>query len=198
MSQDQQIAAPAAPSGTDGEIRTPLDAAINWCGRGVAWLVFIAMGISVIEVISRYVFDSPTSWVHETVVFMIAILFALGGPVAMAKDKHIRVRIIYDTVSPRIRRWLDLFNSVITLFFAMGMTYAAYVMFWRASHNPLGEWSFERSGTSWNPPFPALTKGIILTALAIMTLQTLLHLFKSIRDVGTAADDSKTSEERED
>lgn len=195
MSQDQQIAAPAAPTGTDGEIRTPLDAAINWCGRGVAWLVFIAMVISVLEVISRYVFDSPTSWVHETVVFMIAILFALGGPVAMAKDKHIRVRIIYDTISPRARRWCDLFNSIITLFFAAGMSYAAYVMFWRASHNPLGEWSLERSGTSWNPPFPALTKGIILIALAIMTLQTLLHLYKSIRDVASTPDkDNKQGE----
>ncbi|SNY89963.1 TRAP-type mannitol/chloroaromatic compound transport system, small permease component [Cohaesibacter sp. ES.047] len=195
MSKDQQIAAPAAPSGTDGEARTPLDAAITWCGRGLAWLVFIAMAISVIEVISRYAFDSPTSWVHETVVFMIAILFAFGGPVAMAKDKHIRVRLIYDTVSLRARRWLDLFNSIITLFFAAGMSYAAYTMFWRASHNPLGEWSLERSGTSWNPPFPALTKGIILIALAIMTLQTLLHLYKSIRDISSnQGDDSKQGE----
>jgi hypothetical protein len=39
----------------------------------------------------------------------------------------------------------------------------------------------ERSGTSWNPPFPAWTKGIILIALAVMAVQSLLHLIESIR-----------------
>jgi len=173
---------PLAHRGTEGHIRTRLDAAIEWCGRGLAWLVFIAMAISVLEVISRYVFDSPTSWVHETTVFMIAIIFALGGPAAMARDKHIRVRLIYDAVSPRARRWLDVFNGVITLGCAGGMSYAAYVLFWRASHSPLGEWQLERSGTSWNPPFPALTKGIILVALVIMTVQTVLHIIHALRN----------------
>ena len=179
MSNQQSIPAQPEPSAIDGEIRTGLDRVIDWCGRGLAWLVFVAMVISVFEVISRYAFNSPTSWVHETTIFMIAILFALGGPVALARDKHIRVRIIYDTVSQKTRRWLDLFNSVVTFFFAIAMTYAAYVLFWRSSHNPMGEISLERSGTSWNPPFPALTKGVILLALAIMTLQALLHLYKA-------------------
>ena len=179
MSNQQSIPAQPEPSAIDGEIRTGLDRVIDWCGRGLAWLVFVAMVISVFEVISRYAFNSPTSWVHETTIFMIAILFALGGPVALARDKHIRVRIIYDTVSQKTRRWLDLFNSVVTFFFAIAMTYAAYVLFWRSSHNPMGEISLERSGTSWNPPFPALTKGVILLALAIMTVQALLHLYKA-------------------
>ena len=173
---------PVGKGGAEGHIRTRLDGGIEWCGRLLAWLVFIAMAISVLEVISRYVFDSPTSWVHETTVFMIAIIFALGGPVAMARDKHIRVRLIYDAVGPRTRRWLDVFNGIITLAFAGGMTYAAYVLFWRSSHNPMGDWSLERSGTSWNPPFPALTKGIILIALVIMTVQTVLHIIQALRN----------------
>ncbi len=188
---NQLAAAESGGPGVDGEIRTPLDAAIDWCGKGLAWLVFLAMAISVTEVISRYVFDSPTSWVHETTVFMIAIIFAIGGPVALARDKHIRVRIIYDTVSKATRKKLDLFNSVITFLFAIAMSYAAFVLFWRASHNPTGAWQLERSGTSWNPPFPALTKGIILFALAIMTVQSILHVFKAIQALRT----NDTSEE---
>jgi TRAP-type mannitol/chloroaromatic compound transport system permease small subunit len=183
MSIDSNTPATAEPAGVDGEIRTPLDAAIDWCGRGLAWLVFLAMVISVTEVISRYVFDSPTSWVHETTVFMIAIIFALGGPIALARDKHIRVRILYDTVSEKARKRLDVFNSIITFLFSIAMSYAAFVLFWRASHNPSGAWQLERSGTSWNPPFPALTKGIILMALAIMTVQSILHVIKAIRAV---------------
>lgn len=162
-------------------LRTPLDRYVNAAGGAISWLAFIAMAISVWEVIMRYVFDSPTSWVHETVIFLIACIFALGGPVALARDKHIRIRVVYDLASPRVRRIFDIFNSFMTLLFTIAISYAAYVMFWRASHNPAGDWQLERSGTSWNPPFPALTKGVILLAVAIMTVQAVLHIVHALR-----------------
>lgn len=180
----QPLPAPKAES--DAIFRTGLDRAVNAAGKAISWIVFVAAAISVYEVIMRYVFNSPTSWVHETVVFLIACIFAIGGPVALARDKHIRVRLIYDAVSPGTRRYLDILNGFITLAFTVLITYAAYVMFWRASHNPLGEWSLERSGTSWNPPFPAMVKGVILLSVAIMTLQSILHIIHSIRTVPAA------------
>lgn len=161
--------------------RSFLDRYVNSAGAVVSWLAFISMAISVWEVVMRYGFDSPTSWVHETVVFLIACIFALGGPVALARDKHIRIRVIYDAVSPGVRRIFDVINSLITLLFTVGISYAAYIMFWRASHNPTGDWQLERSGTSWNPPFPALIKGIILFAVAIMMLQAILHVVHAVR-----------------
>lgn len=171
-----------AESGDSNESpRSGFDRLILRFGRMAAWLVFIAMAISVYEVFMRYGLDSPTSWVHESVVMLVATLFALGGPVAMAGNRHIRVRVLYDHVGPRFRRGLDLLNDAITLGFCLMMSYAAYVMFWQSSHNPMGEWSLERSGTSWNPPFPALVKGIILIALLIMTVQTVIHLVQSLR-----------------
>ncbi|MQX35063.1 TRAP transporter small permease subunit [Roseospira navarrensis] len=164
-----------------GIIRTPLDRAIAKAANGVAWLVFIAMTISVFEVVMRYVFHSPTSWVHESTVMLIAALFALGGPVALARDKHIRVRVIYDAVPPHVRRWLDVFNNAVILVFCIGMTYAAWQLFFRATHDPSGVISLERSGTSWNPPFPAFTKGFILFAVGLMAVQSALHLIQSLR-----------------
>ncbi|MBB3143594.1 TRAP transporter small permease subunit [Halomonas organivorans] len=166
---------------TASEARGAFDRGVVLAARGAAWLVFIAMAISVYEVIMRYGFDSPTSWVHESVVMLVAVGFALGGPAALASDRHIRVKVLYDAVGPRFRLWLDRFNDLVTFGFCLGMTYAAYTMFWAASHNPLGEWQLERSGTSWNPPFPALVKGVILLALAIMCIQALLHLSRSLR-----------------
>ncbi len=170
-----------APQPEEIVLRTPLDRLINAAGSAIAWLALIAMAISVFEVMMRYVFNSPTSWVHETVIFLIACIFALGGPFALARDKHIRIRIVYDMASPRLRQFFDLFNSVVTLLFTAGMSYAAYVMFWRSSHNPAGDWQLERSGTSWNPPFPAMTKGVILLAVAIMTVQAVFHIVHAVR-----------------
>lgn len=181
-----------APQPEEIILRTPLDRLINSVGSAIAWLALIAMAISVWEVVMRYAFDSPTSWVHETVIFLIACIFALGGPFALARDKHIRIRIVYDMASPRLRRIFDIFNSVVTLLFTAGMSYAAYVMFWRASHNPTGDWQLERSGTSWNPPFPALTKGVILLAVAIMMVQAVFHIVHTLR--ASEAHDGKEGE----
>lgn len=179
---------PVDRSGQDGHIRSALDAFVNEAGRVVAWLVLVGAVISVYEVAMRYLLDSPTSWVHETTVFLISVIFALGGPVAMARDKHIRVRVIYDAVPPRWRRWLDVVNSLITLVFLTGMTYAAYVMVWTATHDPSGAIQLERSGTSWNPPFPAWTKAMILLSVGLMLAQTVVHLMRAVRgsdDAGT-------------
>lgn len=161
--------------------RNALDRLIARGSRAVSWLVLVAMGISVIEVFMRYGFNNPTSWVHETVVFLIAVIFVLGGPAAMARNSHIRVKVLYDSAGPRLKCWMDRFNDLLTLIFCLAMSYAAFHMFWGASHNPLGEWSLERSGTSWNPPFPAMVKGMILFALALMTLQACLHLWQSLK-----------------
>ncbi|QNI04177.1 TRAP transporter small permease subunit [Halomonas sp. SH5A2] len=161
--------------------RNALDRLIVRGGRAVSWLVLVAMGISVVEVFMRYGFNNPTSWVHETVVFLIAVIFVLGGPAAMARNSHIRVKVLYDNAGPTLKCWMDRFNDLLTLIFCMSMSYAAFYMFWGASHNPLGEWSLERSGTSWNPPFPAMVKGMIFFALTLMTLQALLHLWQSLK-----------------
>ncbi|ALM52404.1 TRAP transporter small permease subunit [Halomonas huangheensis] len=169
------------PSKAPDLVRSGFDRLVVKAGQTAAWLVCVAMAISVYEVIMRYGFNSPTSWVHESVVMLVAVSFCLGGPVALASNRHIRVRVLYDTVGPRFRLWLDRFNDLVTFGFCLGMTYAAYVMFWGASHNPMGDWQLERSGTSWNPPFPALIKGMILLALAIMCIQSLIHLYQSLK-----------------
>lgn len=167
---------------SDNTERNKFDRVISKAGAALAWLAFLAMAISVFEIIMRYGFDSPTSWVHESVVFLISVVFAIGGPVTMAKNKHIRVRVLYDSVSDAARIWFDRFNDFVSLVFCVVMSYAAFTMFWSSSHSPLGMIQLERSGTSWNPPFPALTKGLIMFALAVMSVQALIHLIESLKN----------------
>ncbi|WP_245184409.1 TRAP transporter small permease subunit [Halomonas salinarum] len=190
---DEDDRVPATAEGqAPNPVRSTFDRGVVWCARGAAWLVFIAMGISVFEVIMRYGFNSPTSWVHESVVMLVAVSFALGGPAALAGNQHIRVRVLYDAAGPRLKRWLDRFNDLVTFLFCLAMSYAAFLMFWDASHNPFGEWSLERSGTSWNPPFPALVKGMIMLALIIMCVQSFIHTIQSFRGKpATATPDDK-------
>lgn len=163
------------------EIRTRLDRWIAASGHFFAWAIFVAFAVSVFEVIARYAFGRPTIWAHESTTFLIAVIFLVAGPIALARDKHIRVRIIYDAVTPRVRRWLDVLNSLIALVFLTGLTYAGWTMTWKATHAPTGELYFQTTGTAWNPPTPALIKIAILLCAAIMLVQTVLHLIEALR-----------------
>ena len=129
----------------------------------------------------KYVFNSPTFWAHETTSFLIAAIFLIGGPVALARDKHIRVRMIYDSVTPQRKRVLDIVNSVIALIFFAGLTYASWVMVGKSWFTPGGELHLEGTGTSWNPPTPALLKLMVLICVAVMFVQTCFHLIAALR-----------------
>jgi TRAP-type C4-dicarboxylate transport system permease small subunit len=165
----------------DAEIRTGFDRFIAGTSKVFAWAIFVAFAVSVIEVIARYIFDRPTFWAHETTTFLIAAIFLVGGPIALARDKHIRVRMFYDTVSASGRRWLDIVNSFIALVFFAGLSYAAWIMVSKSWFSPTGDLRLEGTGTAWNPPTPALLKALVLICCAVMFVQTLLHLIAAIR-----------------
>ena len=155
--------------------------------RRTPWAIFLAFAITVIEVVARYVFDSPTFWAHESTTFLIAAIFLIGGPIALARDKHIRVRMIYDAVSPKRKRHLDILNSVIGLVFFAGLSVASWTMVSKSWFKPSGALHLEGTGTSWNPPTPALLKMLVLICVVTMFVQTLLHLIAAIRrDVSSA------------
>ena len=152
------------------------DRMIQRIGQAVAWLVFVAMLVSVYEVIMRYGFNAPTEWAHETTTFLVATIFALGGPYALATNKHIQIRILLDRLSPRKRSWLELLNLVLGILFCLAIGYAAWVLAVNATHAPDGSWRLETSGSSWNPPLPAFIKIIILISIALMALQQVVRI----------------------
>jgi len=189
MTDPNELIAEAEDS--DAEIRSGLDRIVAGSANVLGWAIFLAFAITVYEVISRYVFNSPTFWAHESTTFLIAAIFLIGGPIALARDKHIRVRMFYDAVSPTGRRWLDIVNSVIAMVFFAGLAYAGWIMSWKATHSPSGEIRFEGTGTSWNPPTPAMLKIMVLICVSLMFVQSLLHLIKAIRRDVTAAPNTK-------
>lgn len=178
MSEDPELVVPVDDD--DTEIRSGFDRAIAGSTKVLAWAIFLAFAVTVFEVIARYVFDSPTFWAHETTTFLIAAIFLVGGPIALARDKHIRVRMFYDSVSSRGRRLLDIVNSILALIFFAGLSYAAWTMSSKATFSPSGEFRLEGTGTAWNPPTPALLKILVLVCVGIMFIQTLLHLIDAL------------------
>lgn len=155
---------------------TAFDRMIEKAGKLCAWLVLVAMLITVYEVFARYVFNSPTVWVHEATIFLVATIFALGGPYALARNRHIQINILYDILPRNKRKWLKLLNILIGIGFCVAIGYAAWILSYNATHTPTGVWRLQTSGSSWDSPLPAFTKLIILLSIVIMAVQLLIRL----------------------
>lgn len=160
--------------------RNFLDRTIIRVGDTLSLLFLFTVAISFYEVFMRYALNSPTTWVHETASFLGACLFVFGGVYALATNKHVRVVLIYDSVSDQTRRYLNIFHHIMGLIFSGLLAYAAYQMTASAVLTPFGDVHFETSGSAWNPPFPAYVKIMILFTMCIMFLQFVLHLIQEI------------------
>ena len=157
-----------------------LDRLISWLGRKLSWLFALVVVISFFEVVMRYLFDSPTIWVHETATFIGAVLFVLGGLYAFANDQHVRVVVLYDALNDRTRNWLNILHHLLGLCFSGMMVYGSWFMMYSGLFAPWGALRLETSGSAWNPPFPAYLKTLIFIAFCVLSVQLLLHLFRDL------------------
>lgn len=147
---------------------------IDRLGPLFAWTFVASVAILMSEIVLRYVFHRPTLWAHETTIFICAMNFVFGGLYCAAKDRHIRVVLIYDFVPPRVRRVLDVVISLTCAASAGFFAYAAWLMVERAVMRPDGSFRLETTGSAWNPPTPALIKAFLLFILVVLCVQFLI------------------------
>ncbi len=85
-----------------------IDAINERAGKAISILVVCMTGILCWEVILRYVFNSPTIWVHEVSGHIFAAYSVLGGAYVLLVNEHVRSDVVYARFSPRGRAILDL------------------------------------------------------------------------------------------
>ncbi len=164
----------------------------RWIDRGgllFAAGIVLSMLVLIQEVFLRYVFNSPTIWAHETTVFLCGAAFVYGGLYCAAHDRHIRVVLIYDWLPERVRRGLNVVISAICALASGMFCWAAWIMVSRAAFAPDGSVRLERSGSAWDPVYPALIKIFLMVVMGVMALQFLILAWGYLR--GTRSIGSK-------
>jgi len=161
--------------------RSQTVAEAGWLGRmidktGYLFAVGIVAAalILLIEVFLRYLFNSPTLWAHEITIFLCSIAFVFGGLYCTGHNKHIRVVLIYDHLSPRWRRAADVLISLVCALASGFFAYASWAMVKRAVMTPSGQIRLETTGSAWSAPTPALIKVFILIVMALLVVQFLI------------------------
>ncbi|KZM49245.1 TRAP transporter small permease subunit [Labrenzia sp. OB1] len=109
-----------------------------FCGEFVSYWAVIAVIVYYFEVMSRYVFGSPTNWAHEAMYLMFGMQYLIAGSYAMLTESHVRVDIFYAPLSPRRKAVVDLLTSVFFFIFAGTLLYTSWIFAFDAIAVPSG------------------------------------------------------------
>ncbi len=138
-----------------------------------AGIVFSA-AVLLMEVFLRYALNRPTIWAHETTVFLCGLAFTFGGLYCTSRNSHIRVVLIYDSLSAGMRRIFDIIISITCAIASGFFAYASWHMVTRAVWTPSGDIRLETTGSAWSPPTPALIKIFIFVIMVLLVVQFLI------------------------
>ena len=89
------------------------------------------VGIMFVGVVARYVFNRPLTFVDEVGPIFIVWSTLIGYSIALRKDEHIKMDILYVAVNEKAKRAMDLFSyicGVLFSFFMMRYGYLAMMM----------------------------------------------------------------------
>ena len=103
---------------------------IDWVARVETFITSFLLGILacviMMEVISRYLFNHPFSWVFELSMFMITYIVFLGYPIMYKQNSLIILEFLLNRISLKARGYVSLMWEVLIGIFVVFLIVAAY------------------------------------------------------------------------
>jgi len=146
----------------------------DWCGRLVGLQILLIVVVIVYEMILRDLFNTPTLWANETMIYVTAVAYLLGGGYALHHRRHVAVDVVYARFSPRVRAWLDLVTLVFFVLYLGTLIWAGSIWAWDSIKVAEG------TGSPWNPPIWPVKLAIPVAALLVL-LQGIANVIRDFR-----------------
>jgi TRAP-type mannitol/chloroaromatic compound transport system permease small subunit len=148
-----------------------MDRVADYVGLFAMYLIFLMIGVLLLDAITRNVIHFPLHWCVEFAQFTLAAYYFLGGAMTLKNDDHVRMDLIYSNMSPRGRHKMDLATIVCLAFYLV-------VMLWGSvSSLAYAIETGERRFSIWNPSMIPI-KALMVACIVLMLLQTLSLFFK--------------------
>jgi tripartite ATP-independent transporter DctM subunit len=135
-------------------------------GFVAALLLTILTAIVCFEVVSRYVFNAPTTWVTEIGTYLFVAIVFLGLAAAQRANAHIQVEILVDRLDARKRAFVELIGLWLGLIFVTVTAWHTARFTWLEFVNDARDWGL-LSTPQWLPQVP-MTIGFVLFAAALL------------------------------
>jgi len=145
----------------------------EWIGKVFGIGVVFMVAFVLIEVLSRYLFNSPTIWCNELTQMIFGSLAVLSGGYLLKWNGHVTVDILYGRFSDRGKAIADIVT------FPFFLVFCAMMMGYGGSFAWESLVTFEHSQSPWNPPIYPLKLMIPIGAFLIL-FQGFLKLLRDI------------------
>ena len=155
-----------------------IDHVSHFTGLAVSVVYLIAAGVTLWEIVARYVFNAPTLWAFEIVMVLCAGAWMLSSGYITLKQRHIGITVFHVLASDRGRWRLDLFAmvvGVVALFLLMSdAAIRAYASIERV----------ERVGSAFNSPMPMMLKTLLMLGGFLYLAQLTVNLHRHFESPG--------------
>jgi TRAP-type mannitol/chloroaromatic compound transport system permease small subunit len=158
-----------------------VDSINDWVGKVLSIGVLFIFALVLIEVIRRYLFNSPTVWGNELTQLIFGVYTVLAGGYVLRWGGHVNVDIVYIRLSTKGRAIVDIITFALFLIFCGMILVYGGSLAWESLSR------LEHSQSAWNPPLYPV-KLMIPTGAFLLLLQGTAKL---IRDIATLATGGK-------
>ena len=168
----------------DSPVKGSVRRIIETAGNGTCLLLLAIMGITCYEVVSRYLFNAPTTWAWLINRQLFGVYMLAGGAYALVQGSHIRIEILHDRFPAPARAMVRCLTLLASCIFLCALIWKGSVMGLEAL----------RSGERATGTFPLPLYPLKLC----IPVGALLFLLGCLRAYGTAdAPRGSVAEERE-
>ncbi len=150
--------------------------AVNYAvGRFAMYLFFVLGGVLIYATLSRVVAGVPINWALEMSQFLLSAYYLLGGAYSMQLNAHVRMDLLYTTLSPRTRAVTDAITILFVIFYLVvlflgGLSATDYAIVYQ-----------QKNYSSWGPLLWPI-KVVMTIGILLMLLQTIATFFKDVAE----------------
>jgi TRAP-type mannitol/chloroaromatic compound transport system permease small subunit len=158
----------------ESRVLKTIDNVNEWVGRVASFAYVAVLLFQIMEVVLRYVFNSPTIWAWDVNAQLFMGTTILGGGYVLLHDGHVRVDVLYGRVSPKKRAILDLISFPLAII-------ALALMTWQLGDMALESWQVKERGPSFFAPPIYPLKTTYLIGVFLLLLQAIAYTYRRLR-----------------
>ena len=137
------------------------------------YLIFLMIGVLLVDAFTRNVVNIPLHWCIEMAQFTLAAYYTIGGAHSLQLGDHVRMDLVYERLSTRGKAWMDVATSGFLIFY-LGC------LLWGAVSSAMYSYQYKQKLMSvWNPPVAPI-KFVMVFGITLFLLQVFSTLFKDI------------------
>jgi TRAP-type mannitol/chloroaromatic compound transport system permease small subunit len=144
-------------------------------GRAASWLTLGVVLVCFLVVVLRYAFSTGFVWLQDAYVWLHAAAFSLASGYALARDRHVRVDILYARMGERGQAWVNLLG----VFFLL-LPFVTVLVWWSWGWVARSWALAERSSNVGGLPGLYLVKSCLVAFAVLVGLQGLALAARSV------------------